>query len=84
MGGGFFCIVILVIDGQKDGFSAAIGSGGFCVLRLHLLRLFLCYLALSAFHVGQVDIFIPVNHITAVAAAADAKDCISRQSNQKK
>ena len=84
MGGVFFCIVILVIDGQKGDFSAVIGSGGFCVLRLHLLRLFLCYLALPAFHVGQVGIFVPINHITAVVAAADAKDCISRQSNQKK
>ena len=84
MGGVLFCVVILVIDGQKGGFSAVIGSGGFCVLRLHLLRLFLCDLALPAFHVGQVGIFVPINHITAVVATANTKDCIGRQRNQKK
>ena len=84
MGGVLFCVVILVIDGQEGGLPAIIGAGGFYVLRLHLLRLFLCYLALPAFHVGQVGIFIPINHITAVVAAANTKDSIGRQSNQKK
>ena len=84
MGGVLFCVVILVIDGQKSCLPTIIGAGGLCVLRLHLPRLFLCYLTLPAFHVGQVGVFVPINHITAVVAAADAKDCISSKSNQKK
>ena len=84
MGGILFCVVILVIDGQEGGFSAVIGTGGFCVFHLHLLRFFLCHLALPAIHVGQISIFIPVNHITAVVATANTKDCIGRQRNQKK